>query len=64
MVQGQGGLVDKATPKVQRRSRVAADDASDQMVLEGMYGTLFRVCLVQVGGYKLKRDSLAANIIL
>ena len=32
--------------------------------LEGLYGALIRVCLVQVGGYKLKYDSLAAHIIL
>ena len=34
------------------------------MVLEGLYGALGRVCSVQVGGYKLKRNSLAAHIIL
>ena len=34
------------------------------MVLEVLYGALGRVFLVLVGGYKLKRDSLAAHIIL
>ena len=49
---------------MQRKNRVTAGDVSDQAVLEGLYGALSRVCLVQVGGYKLKRDSLAAHIIL
>ena len=34
------------------------------MVLEGLDSLLSRVYLVQVGGYKLKCDSLAVNIIL
>ena len=34
------------------------------MVLEGLDGALSRVFSVQVGGYKLKFDSLAAHIIL
>ena len=34
------------------------------MVLEGLYGALGIVCLVQVGGYKLTCDSLMAHIIL
>ena len=55
---------EKATPKVQQKNSVTADDARDQVVLEGLYGALSRVCLVKVGGYKLKRDSLAAHIIL
>ena len=55
---------EKAIPKVQRKNRFTAGDAINQVVLEGLYGTLGRVCLVQVGGYKLKRDSLAAHIIL
>ena len=55
---------EKAIPKVQRENRVTAGDASYQVVLEGLYGALIKVCLVQVGGYKLKRDSLEAHIIL
>ena len=55
---------EKAIPRVQQKNRVAAVDASNQVVLEGLYGALSRVCLVQVGGYKLKRDSLAVHIIL
>ena len=31
---------------------------------EGLDSSLIRVCLVQVGGYKLKSDSIAAHIIL
>ena len=34
------------------------------MVLEGLDSSLSRVYLVQVGGYKLISDSLAAHIIL
>ena len=55
---------EKAFPKVQRKIRVTAGDASNQVVLEGVYSSLSRVCSVQVGGYKLKSDSLAAHIIL
>ena len=55
---------EKAIPKVKQKKMVTAGDSSDQVVLEGLYGALGRVCLVQVGGYKLKRDSLAAHIIL
>ena len=55
---------EEAIPKVQQKIRVTAGDASNQVVLEGLDGALSRVCSVQVGGYKLKCDSLAANIIL
>ena len=55
---------EKAIPKVQRKIRVTASDASNQVVLEGLNSALRRVCLVQVGGYKLKSDSLAVHIIL
>ena len=55
---------EKAVPKVQRKIRVTAGDTSNQVVLEGLYISLSRVCYVQVGGYKLKSDSLAAHIIL
>ena len=55
---------EKAVPKVQRKIRVTAGDASNQVVLEGLDSSLRRVCSVQVGGYKLKSDSLAAHIIL
>ena len=44
--------------------RVTAGDARNKVVFEGMDGALSRVCLVQVGRYKLKCDSLAAHIIL
>ena len=57
-------MVEKAVPKVQRKIRVTAGDASNQVVLEVMDSSLSRVCSVQVGGYKLKSDSLAAHIIL
>ena len=49
---------------MQRKIRVTADDARNQVVLEGLDSLLSIVCLVQVGGYKLKIDSLAAHIIL
>ena len=49
---------------MQRKDGVTAGDASNQVVLEGLYGALGRVCSVQVGEYKLKRDSLAAHRIL
>ena len=49
---------------MQRRIRVTAGDSSNQVVLEGLDSSLIRVCLVKVGGYKLKSDSLAAHIIL
>ena len=55
---------EKAIPKVQRKIRVTAGDASNRVVLEGLDSALSRVCLVQVGGYKLKFNSLAAHIIL
>ena len=55
---------EKAFPKVQRKIRVTAGDASNQVVLEGLDSLLIRVCLVQVGEYNLKSDSLAAHIIL
>ena len=55
---------EKAIPKVQQKNRVTAGDASNQVVLEGLYGANRKVCLVQVGGYKLKLDSFAAHIIL
>ena len=55
---------EKAVPKVQRKIRVTAGDASNQVVLEGLDSSLSRVFLVQVGGYKMKSDSLAAHIIL
>ena len=54
----------KAVSKVQRKIRVTDGNASNQVVLEGLYSSLSRVCLVQVGGYKLKSDYLAAHIIL
>ena len=49
---------------MQRKNRVTAGDASDQVVLEGLYGALNIVSSVQVEGYKLKCDSLVAHIIL
>ena len=49
---------------MQRKIRVTAGDASNQVVLEGLDSALSRLCLVQGGGYKLKSDSLAAHIIL
>ena len=49
---------------MQRKIRVTAGDASNQVVLEGPDSSLSRVCSVLVGGYKLKIDSLAAHIIL
>ena len=49
---------------MQRENSVTAGDARNQVVLEGMDGALRIVYLVQVGGYKLKYDSLAAHIIL
>ena len=55
---------EKAIPKVQQKIRVTAGDASNQVVLEGPDGALSRVCLVQMGGYKLKCNSLATHIIL
>ena len=57
-------MVEKAITKMQRKNRVTAGDSSNQVVLEGLYGALSRVFSVQVGGYKLKHDSLAAHIIL
>ena len=50
--------------KVHRKIRVTAGDASNQVVLEGLDGALSRVCLVQVGEYNLKSDSLVVHIIL
>ena len=55
---------EKAVAKVQQKIRVTAGDASNQVVLEGLDSSLSRVCLVQVGGYKLISDFLAAHIIL
>ena len=55
---------EKAVPKVQRKIRVTAGDAINQVVLEGMDSLLSRVCSVQVGGYNMKSDSLAEHIIL
>ena len=55
---------EKAIPKVQWKIRFTARDVSNQVVLEGLDGALSRVCSVQVGGYKLKCDSLAVHIIL
>ena len=49
---------------MQRKIRVTAGDARNQVVLEGLDSSLSRFFLVQVGGYKLKSDSLAAHIIL
>ena len=55
-------MVEKAIPEVQRKIRVTAGDASNQVVLEGLDSALSRVCLVQLGEYKLKCDSFAAHI--
>ena len=55
---------EKAIPQVQQKIRVTAGDTSNQVVIEGLDSTLIRVCSVQVRGYKLKCDSLAAHIIL
>ena len=63
-VKDQGGLGEKSIPKVQRKNRVTAGDARNQVVLEGLCGALSRVFSVQVGGYKMKHESLAAHIIL
>ena len=49
---------------MQRKIRVTAGDANNQVVLEDLDSLLSRVCSVQVGGYKMKSDSLAAHIIL
>ena len=57
-------MEDIAIPKVQQKIRVTAGDARNQMVLEGLDSSISRICLVQVGGNKLKSDSLAAHIIL
>ena len=50
--------------QVQHKIRVTAGGASNQVVLEGLHSALSRVSSVQVGGYKLKYDSLAVHIIL
>ena len=55
---------EKAIPQVQRKIRVTAGDVRNQVVLEGLDSVLSRVCSVQVGGYKMKCNSLVANIIL
>ena len=55
---------DKAIPKVKQKIRVTAGYARNQVVLEGPHSALIRFCSVQVGGYNLKCDSLAAHIIL
>ena len=55
---------EKAVPKVQDEIGVTSGDASNQVVLEGLDSSISRFCLVQVGGYKLISDSLAAHIIL
>ena len=55
---------EKTIPKVQRKIRFTASDASNQVVLEGLDSALRRVCSLQVGRYKLKYDSLATHIIL
>ena len=57
-------MIEKAIPKVQRKNRFTVGDASNQVVLKGLYGALGRVCSVNVGGYKLKRDTLVAHIII
>ena len=49
---------------MQWKTRVAAADASNQMVFKGLNGAFGRVGLLQVGGHKPKRDSLAAHKIL
>ena len=49
---------------MQRKNRVTAGDARNQVVLEGLDGAISRFCSVQVGRYKLKCDSLVAHIIL
>ena len=49
---------------MQRKIRVTAGDARNQVVLEDLDGALSRVFSVQVGGYNLKCDSLATHIIL
>ena len=54
---------EKAIPKVQCKNSFTAGNASGQVVLEGLYGALCRVYLVQVGGYQITHDSLAAQII-
>ena len=46
----RGGWGEKAVPKVQRKIRVTAGDASNQVVLEGMDSLLSRVFLLHVGG--------------
>ena len=55
---------EKAVPKVQQKIRVTSGDVRNQVVLEGLDGALSIFCLVQVGVYKLKIDSLVAHIIL
>ena len=40
----------KTVPKLQQKTRVAADDARDKMIFEGLNGAFGRVGLVQVGG--------------
>ena len=49
---------------MQQKIRVTAGDDINQVVLEDLDGALSRVCSLQVGGYKLRCDSLAAHIIL
>ena len=51
-------------PKVHCETRVASDDASDQMIFKGLNGALGRVGLLQMGRHNLKRDSLVAHKIL
>ena len=50
--------------EVQRKIRVTAGDARNQVVFEVMDSALSRVCSLQVGGYKLKCNYLGAHIIL
>ena len=49
---------------MQRKNSVTSGDAINQVVIEGLYGALGRVYLVQLGGYKQKHDSLGTHIIL
>ena len=55
---------EKAIPKVQRKNRFIAGDASDQVFLEGLYGAVSRVRLEQVGGVQAGAIFLMSHIIL
>jgi hypothetical protein len=49
-IEGNEGLWEEAVPKIKRKIRVRGTEASNKVILEGVYGPFGGITTVQMGG--------------